>query len=238
MPLGVLERLPANGTRISLHTELVVREDGWSLYGFDRVVEREVFQRLLGASGFGPRLALALISALGGDRTVRSIKGKDLAALSSVPGIGKKKAERLVLELQDKLDDIVVSPIAGGVARAGGGSGARAGRAGICAGAGGQGGAVGAGERARRCGIADPGRAQGAGGAMIRRARNWARGVDGEPVSQRTGVMPVAAVTAEWLCTRCGSTNRKLVAADTTRVDGPLRDVRGEARGPAGRDGR
>jgi len=110
VPLGVLERLPANGTRISLHTELVVREDGWSLYGFDRATEREVFQRLLGASGFGPRLALALISALGGDRTVRSIKGRDLGALSSVPGIGKKKAERLVLELQDKLGDIVVSP--------------------------------------------------------------------------------------------------------------------------------
>ena len=110
VPLGVLERLPANGTRISLHTELVVREDGWSLYGFDRATEREVFQRLLGASGFGARLALALISALGGDRTVRSIKGRDLGALSSVPGIGKKKAERLVLELQDKLGDIVVSP--------------------------------------------------------------------------------------------------------------------------------
>lgn len=109
VPLGVLERLPANGTRLGLHTELVVREDGWSLYGFDRPVEREVFQKLLGASGFGPRLALALISALGGDRTVKSIKGRDLGALSSVPGIGRKKAERLVLELQDKLDDIAVS---------------------------------------------------------------------------------------------------------------------------------
>jgi Holliday junction DNA helicase RuvA len=109
VPLGVLERLPANGARISLHTELVVREDGWSLYGFDRPVEREVFQKLLGASGFGPRLALALISALGGDRTVRSIRGRDLAALSSVPGIGRKKAERLVLELQDKLEEVVIS---------------------------------------------------------------------------------------------------------------------------------
>ena len=110
VPLGVLERLPQNGARISLHTELVVREDGWALYGFDRPTEREVFQKLLGASGFGPRLALALISALGGDRTVRSIRSKDLAALSSVPGIGKKKAERLVLELQDKLEEIAVSP--------------------------------------------------------------------------------------------------------------------------------
>ncbi len=109
VPIGVLERLPANGTRLSLHTELVVREDGWSLYGFDRTMERDVFQKLLGASGFGPRLALALISALGGDRTVRAIRGRDLAALSSVPGIGRKKAERLVLELQDKLEEIVVS---------------------------------------------------------------------------------------------------------------------------------
>lgn len=109
VPLGVQERLPAIGARLSLHTELVVREDGWSLYGFDRESERQVFQRLLGASGFGPRLALALISALGGDRTARSIRSRDLAALSSVPGIGKKKAERLVLELQDKLDDIVVA---------------------------------------------------------------------------------------------------------------------------------
>jgi len=108
-PLGVLERLPPVGSRVTLHTELVVREDGWSLYGFDRPAERMVFQRLLGASGFGPRLALALISSLGADRVVRSVRGKDLAALSTVPGIGKKKAERLVLELQDRFDDVPLS---------------------------------------------------------------------------------------------------------------------------------
>ena len=110
VPLGVLERLPAVGARCSLFTELVVREDAWTLYGFDRAGDRSIFQRLLTASGFGPKLALALISGLGPDRTVRSIQGKDLAALSTVPGIGRKKAERLVLELHDRFADVVVEP--------------------------------------------------------------------------------------------------------------------------------
>jgi Holliday junction DNA helicase RuvA len=106
VPLGVFERLPAAGSRIRLYTELVVREDGWSLYGFDRSTERRIFQRLLGASGFGPRLALALLSTLGPDRTVRSIRNKDIAALSTVSGIGRKKAEKLVVELQDRFADL------------------------------------------------------------------------------------------------------------------------------------
>jgi Holliday junction DNA helicase RuvA len=110
VPAGVLERLPAPGGRVSLYTELVVKEDGWSLYGFDRPVERTVFQRLLGASGFGPKLALALLSSLGPERTVRSVLGRDLAALSSVSGVGRKKAERLVLELQDKFGDVTLEP--------------------------------------------------------------------------------------------------------------------------------
>jgi len=110
VPLGVFERLPPRGARVSLHTELVVREDGWALYGFDRPGDRVVFQRLLGATGFGPKLAMAVLSALGPDRTVRSIRDRDLAALSTVSGIGRKKAERLVLELRDRFDDIVAAP--------------------------------------------------------------------------------------------------------------------------------
>ena len=109
VPLGVFERLPAVGTKLQLHTELVVREDAWALYGFDTPLERIVFRRLLGASGVGARIALAMLSALGPDRTVRAIREKDLAALASVPGIGKKKAERLVLELGDRLDDLPVA---------------------------------------------------------------------------------------------------------------------------------
>jgi Holliday junction DNA helicase RuvA len=110
VPLGVAGRLPPTGGRVSHHTELVVKEDGWALFGFDRVAERQIFQRLLGASGFGPKLALALLSALGAERTVRSIRGRDLAALSSVSGIGRKKAEHLVLELRDKFDDVALEP--------------------------------------------------------------------------------------------------------------------------------
>jgi Holliday junction DNA helicase RuvA len=106
LPTGVAQRLPAPGGRVSLYTELVVKEDDWSLFGFDQVSERRVFQRLLGASGFGPKLALALLSALGPERVVRSIRARDLAALSSVGGIGRKKAERLVLELRDKFDEV------------------------------------------------------------------------------------------------------------------------------------
>jgi holliday junction DNA helicase RuvA len=106
--LGVAQRLPPRGARVSLFTELVVKEDGWSLYGFDTAVERQVFRYLLTASGFGPKLALGLLSSLGPERTVRSIQSRDLSALSSVSGIGRKKAERLVLELQDRFTDVIV----------------------------------------------------------------------------------------------------------------------------------
>jgi holliday junction DNA helicase RuvA len=106
VPVGVAARLPALGTRVSLFSELVVKEDGWALYGFDTGTERQVFRQLLTASGFGPKLALALLSALGPERTVRSILSRDLTTLSSVSGIGRKKAERLVLELQDRFSDI------------------------------------------------------------------------------------------------------------------------------------
>jgi len=108
VPAGVAERLPTTGARVSLYTELVVKEDGWALFGFDRPLERLVFQRLMDASGFGPKLALAMLSALGPERTVRSILARDLTVLSSVSGVGRKKAERLVLELQDKFGELPV----------------------------------------------------------------------------------------------------------------------------------
>lgn len=110
VPLGVFERLPARGARCALFTELVVREDAWTLYGFDTTGERTIFQRLLGATGLGPRLALAILSTLGPERTVRSIQGKDVAALSTVSGIGKKRAEKLIVELSDRFADIPLAP--------------------------------------------------------------------------------------------------------------------------------
>jgi len=109
VPLGVFERLPERGGRCALHTELVVREDGWTLYGFDSQVERAIFQRLLSATGLGPRLALAILSTLGPDRAVRSIRGKDVAALSTVSGIGKKRAEKLIVELSDRFADLAIA---------------------------------------------------------------------------------------------------------------------------------
>jgi Holliday junction DNA helicase RuvA len=108
VPAGVMARLPADGQRVRLFTELVVREDAWLLYGFDEPGERAVFRRLLSATGFGPKLALALLSALGPERAVRGIRDRDLVLLSSVSGIGRKKAERLALELQDRFDDVVL----------------------------------------------------------------------------------------------------------------------------------
>ena len=110
VPLGVFERLPARGARCALYTELVVREDAWTLYGFDTTGERTIFQRLLGATGLGPRLALAILSTLGPERTVRSIQGKDVAALSTVSGIGKKRAEKLIVELSDRFADVPLAP--------------------------------------------------------------------------------------------------------------------------------
>jgi holliday junction DNA helicase RuvA len=108
VPLGVLERLPATGSPCTLYTELVVREDHWGLYGFDRAPERAIFQRLLTASGFGPKLALALLSTLGPERAVRSIQQRDIAALATVSGIGRKKAEKLVVELGDRFKEVQV----------------------------------------------------------------------------------------------------------------------------------
>ncbi len=113
VPLGTFERLPAAGAEVHLLTELVVREDAWSLYGFDGLIERAVFRRLMGAAGVGARLALTIVSSLGPERTVRAIRDRDLAVLSSVPGIGKKKAERIALELADRLDDLpAAAPVA------------------------------------------------------------------------------------------------------------------------------
>jgi len=107
VPLGVMERLPAAGTEVTLATELVVREDGWSLYGFLDESERRFFQRLTSVSGVGPKIAVAVMSALGVERGARAVREKNIALLSSVNGIGKKTAERLALELGVKVDEFV-----------------------------------------------------------------------------------------------------------------------------------
>jgi Holliday junction DNA helicase RuvA len=95
----------------------VVKEDGWQLFGFSTEFERTVFRRLLDAKGVGPALALGMLSTLSAERLVRAIREKDIATLQSVPRVGRKKAEQLVLDLADKLDD-VKSAAPGGVGRA------------------------------------------------------------------------------------------------------------------------
>jgi Holliday junction DNA helicase RuvA len=116
VPLGVMEKLPAVGERVTLATELVVREDEHLLFGFLHDAEKRLFQRLLGVAGIGPRTALALLSTLGVERGSRAIKGRDIATLSSVSGIGRKTAERLALELADNLGELgegAAAPVAG-----------------------------------------------------------------------------------------------------------------------------
>jgi Holliday junction DNA helicase RuvA len=106
IPLGVFETLPRVSEKLSLHTYLVVKEDGWQLFGFSSVFERRLFQKLLTANGVGPALALGLMSALSAQRLVRAIQEKDIATLQGVPRVGRKKAERLILDLADKLDGL------------------------------------------------------------------------------------------------------------------------------------
>jgi len=109
VPMGLVDRLAAVGERVELHTVLVVRDDALELYGFETARDRELFRRLRGASGVGPRLALAILGALPADRVVNAIRGKDHATLQTVSGVGKKTAERIALELADKLDDMSVA---------------------------------------------------------------------------------------------------------------------------------
>jgi holliday junction DNA helicase RuvA len=115
VPLAVLERLPRPGGEIALHTALVVRDDAWLLFGFATADERRLFQRLMGTTGVGPSLAMNLLSTLTAERLVRAVREGDLATLTQVPRVGKKLAERLVLELRDKLEggDLPAGPVAG-----------------------------------------------------------------------------------------------------------------------------
>src|SRR5918997_211589 len=106
IPLGVYETLPKEGAQATLHTHLVVKEDGWQLFGFATPYERRVFQKVLAAKGVGPALALGLLSTLTAERLVRAIREKDVPTLQSVPRVGRKKAEQLILDLADKLDEL------------------------------------------------------------------------------------------------------------------------------------
>ena len=119
IPLTVFERLPREGNEVELRTHHVVREDAATLFGFVEENERRLFGRLLSASGVGPRLALNMLSTLPPQRLVRAIIDKDLVALKQIPGLGVKKAEKLAVELADRLDDLVSVPPGGKAPTAG-----------------------------------------------------------------------------------------------------------------------
>ena len=107
IPLGVYESLPRKGEPCTLHTYLVVKEDGWQLFGFATDFERRVFRRVLDAKGVGPALAIGLLSALSAERLVRAIREKDIATLQGAPRVGRKKAEQLILDLAEKMEDLL-----------------------------------------------------------------------------------------------------------------------------------
>ncbi|HVH12529.1 MAG TPA: Holliday junction branch migration protein RuvA [Longimicrobium sp.] len=114
IPTTVFERLPRLGEQVTIRTFHLVREDAEMLFGFLDDTEKTVFTRLLTINGVGPRLALAMLSALTAEQVVRAVRERNAAALTSVSGVGKKTAERVVLELTGKLDDLAFASSAMG----------------------------------------------------------------------------------------------------------------------------
>lgn len=98
--------LPEPGTAAALHVHTHVREDAILLFGFGELTEKRLFEKLLTISGIGPKLAITVLSGIAAARLVTAIRSGDHATLTKIPGIGKKTAERVVLELKDKLDDL------------------------------------------------------------------------------------------------------------------------------------
>ncbi|WP_035347394.1 Holliday junction branch migration protein RuvA [Edaphobacter aggregans] len=111
--VATFSELPAENAEATLHIHTHVREDQIALFGFAAPQEKRLFERLLTISGIGPKLAITVLSGISSDRLVAAIRGGDHATLTRIPGIGKKTAERVVLELKDKLDDMAVPELAG-----------------------------------------------------------------------------------------------------------------------------
>jgi len=104
VPMSTLYQLPATGAEVTLYTQLIVREDAHLLYGFATEAERALFRQLIKISGIGARTALSVLSGLSVAELREAVRGQDIARMTKIPGIGKKTAERLLLELRDRLD--------------------------------------------------------------------------------------------------------------------------------------
>jgi Holliday junction DNA helicase RuvA len=118
VPLSTLASLPEAGAPVVLFTHLVVREDAHVLFGFLRSRDRDLFRRLIRVNGIGARLALAMLSTMAAEELAGHITGGNVAALTRVPGIGKRTAERVVLELGERLTELGFGAAAGGDAGA------------------------------------------------------------------------------------------------------------------------
>jgi Holliday junction DNA helicase RuvA len=103
IPLTTFLGLPDAGKTVALRIHTYVREDAFQLYGFEADTERELFRLLLGISGVGPRVALAILSGLPVDRLLMAIRDADVRSLTGIPGVGKKTAERILIDLRDKV---------------------------------------------------------------------------------------------------------------------------------------
>ena len=112
VPMSTFYQLPATGAEVSLYTHMVVREDAHQLYGFASEQERHVFRQLLKISGVGARTALSVLSGMSVSDLYEAVSSQDSGRLIKVPGIGRKTAERLLLELKDKLDAVLVGSAA------------------------------------------------------------------------------------------------------------------------------
>ncbi|MHB0985972.1 MAG: Holliday junction branch migration protein RuvA [Sulfuricella sp.] len=113
VPMSTFYNLPATGEKIALHTQLIVREDAHQLYGFATHDERAAFRQLIKISGVGPKLALTILSGLSVAELSHVVAAQEVGRLTKIPGIGKKTAERLLLELRDKLPGAPAALLAG-----------------------------------------------------------------------------------------------------------------------------
>ncbi|GGC02449.1 Holliday junction ATP-dependent DNA helicase RuvA [Marinobacterium zhoushanense] len=109
--MNTFYKLPAQGERVTLHTHMVVREDAQLLYAFIDFQERVLFRALIKTNGVGPKLALAILSGISSEEFIRCVHNEDSATLVRIPGVGKKTAERLIVEMKDKLDRLEIPTI-------------------------------------------------------------------------------------------------------------------------------
>ena len=109
--IPTFSELPGLGSEVQLHIHTHVREDAIALYGFLRPEEKQLFEKLLTVSGIGPKLGITILSGMAAEDMINAIRGNDVARLTKIPGIGKKTAERMVLELRDKLPKEVMGGV-------------------------------------------------------------------------------------------------------------------------------